>query len=97
VNEKKWNSISAADRAAIMSISGEKLAKLAGKSYAEHELAAQQKLSADGMTIKEASPKLMAQLEVALKPMAQAWVDVAKKEGMANAEAALADFRADVK
>ncbi len=97
VNEKKWNSISAADRDAIMAISGEKLAALAGKSYAAHELAAQQKLSADGMTIKDASPKLMAQLQEALKPLGQAWVDSAKKAGMTNPEAALAEFRADVK
>jgi TRAP-type C4-dicarboxylate transport system substrate-binding protein len=97
VNEKKWNSISAADREAIMAISGEKLAALAGKSYAEHELAAQQKLSADGMTIKDASPKLMGQLQEALKPLGQAWVDSARKAGMANPEAALAEFRADIK
>ena len=97
VNEKKWNSISAADRDAIMAISGEKLAALAGKSYAQHELDAQQKLSADGMTIKDASPKLMAELQQALKPMGQAWIDSAKKAGMANPEAALAEFRADIK
>jgi TRAP-type transport system periplasmic protein len=97
VNEKKWNSISAADRDAIMAISGEKLAALAGKSYAQHELDAQQKLSADGMTIKDASPKLMAELQQALKPLGQAWIDSAKKAGMANPEAALAEFRADIK
>ncbi|MCL4745531.1 MAG: TRAP transporter substrate-binding protein [Burkholderiaceae bacterium] len=94
VNSKKWSSISAPDRDAIMAISGEKLAALAGKSYAEHELAADKNLKAQGMTIKDASPELMAELEQRLSVVGQAWVNTAKAAGLTNAEAVLAEFRA---
>ena len=96
VNEGKWNSISEADRAAIMGVSGEALAAKAGTNYAASEAAATETLAASDMTIEEASPALMDQLREALAPVEADWIERARAAGLEDPEAVLRGFRDDL-
>src|SRR5437764_189876 len=56
MNEDKWNKLSKQDRDAIMSVSGEALAQLAGKAWDAPEAAARGRMTAAGVEITDASP-----------------------------------------
>ncbi|MGE0097441.1 MAG: TRAP transporter substrate-binding protein [Hydrogenophaga sp.] len=94
INEKKWNEISEADRRAIMGISGEALATSIGKAYNRIDGEGVDALRKNGGTIEVASPQLMADLKSTLRPVEQAWIDAAKKKGMADADKMLEEYRA---
>jgi len=97
VNEAKWNTISAADRKAIMDVSGEKLAGIAGKKYGDAELRARASLSVAGVNINDGGPALAAELQKRLMKIEQEWAVKAKEAGMADPLKALAELRASVK
>jgi TRAP-type C4-dicarboxylate transport system substrate-binding protein len=94
LNEQTWNSISEADRAAIMSVSGEVLAQKAGENYANSDIAALVDLKAEGLTVAKASPALMDELRAALAPVEADWIARAGKAGLEDPAAILKEFRA---
>ncbi|TWG92810.1 TRAP-type C4-dicarboxylate transport system substrate-binding protein [Mesorhizobium sp. J18] len=96
VNEQKWESISEADRKAIMDLSGEKLAAKAGENYAASEKVAYGKLEAEGVKIEDAQAGLVGELKEKLASVDQKWFESAKKAGLENPEAVLNEFRAEL-
>jgi TRAP-type transport system periplasmic protein len=96
VNEAKWGSISEADRAAIMEVSGEALAQKAGQNYADSDTAAMDELTSAGMTVAEASPALMEELRSALAPVEEDWITRAKEAGLSDPAGILKQFRDDL-
>ena len=88
-NPKKWAAISAADRAAIMKISGEAGARAIGGSWdvGDRRGAAYSKSSNAQWT--EMGAGFRTQVEKAFRPMRDAWVKAAKAKGV-DGEAALA-------
>ena len=59
MNEDKWNKLSKQDQDAIMSVSGEALARLAGKAWDATDRAALEVMKKVGIQISEASPELV--------------------------------------
>ena len=59
MNEDKWNKLSKQDQDAIMSVSGEALARLAGKAWDATDAAALEEMKRVGIQISEASPELV--------------------------------------
>ena len=59
MNEDKWNKLSKEDQDAIMSVSGEALARLAGKAWDEADAAGIAEMKKIGIKIDEASPALI--------------------------------------
>ena len=59
MNEDKWNKLAKEDQDAIMSVSGEALARLAGKAWDATDRAALEEMKKAGIQIHEASPELV--------------------------------------
>jgi TRAP-type C4-dicarboxylate transport system substrate-binding protein len=97
VNEDKWASISEQDRAAIMAISGEKLAADMGVVLYQAELSAAELLRNEGVTISDLPETVFPAIEVAFEPVDAAWVAKAQEAGLSDAREVLDNFRAEVK
>ena len=93
INKKKWESISAKDREAIMKLSGEALSRRFAV-YDELESKARADAAAAGISIKAASPAFVADLMKLAAPLEQAWLADAKAAGVDGA-AALAFYKAE--
>ena len=94
-NPKKWAALSAADREAIMGISGEAGARAIGGSWdvGDRRGAAYSKASKAQWTEMDAG--FRAAVEKAFRPMRDAWIEAAKAKGVDGA-AALAFMREQV-
>ncbi len=95
MNEDKWNKLSKQDQDAIMSVSGESLARLAGKSWDAADKEGWEALRAAGAQIQEASPAFVADVRKRTEPLVQDWIKAAKAKGI-DGEKALAEFRAEL-
>lgn len=95
LNRNKWNSISAADREAILKVSGETLARRSA-AWDVVERDSRQKFIDAGKKVLPASAEFTAALEKAWAFTADEWVESAKKSGV-DGDAALAYFREQAK
>ena len=97
VNEDKWNQISEEDRAAIMELSGEKIASAAGELFQKAESDAIAQTEAERPDeIATASPELTSEIEAAFQPIYDSWVERAGAAGLEDPQAVLDEFRADL-
>lgn len=96
VNSDKWKTIPAADQQAIMAVSAEKLAAAIGKAYAAADQASVDAMKEAKYSLERASPALAADLRRTMAPIEQEWIAKAKKKGITDPAAALADFRSSV-
>ena len=95
MNEAKWKQISDADKAAIEKLSGEALARRAGKAWDKHDQIGEKAMRDAGIPIVNASPQFVAELKGKLAPIEGAWAEKAKAKGLDGA-ATLADLRAEI-
>lgn len=95
MNEEKWNKLSKQDQDAINSVSGEALARLAGKSWDAADKEGWEALRAAGATIQDASPAFVADVRKRTEPLVQDWIKAAKAKGI-DGDKALAEFRAEL-
>ncbi len=96
LNEDVWNRISEQDRAAIMEISGEELARKAGANYAASDADAVAEITEGGLKIEDASPAFVEAVKTQLAPVEADWIARAKAEGLEDPAAALSSFREDM-
>lgn len=96
VNKDAWNSISEKDRAAIREISGEAIATTAGKEQKVVLEEAFEAFRAAGTKIETVSPEVEAEIKRILAPEEEAWLKLAKEEGVANPEAMLTELREEM-
>ena len=97
MNEKKWNTLSEADRAAIENISGEAFASQWGEVFNQQNTTAEKTLRDAGHTFSTPAPELVSKIgEIRSKMMAD-WETEAKKVGIADPKAVLTDFETDYK
>jgi TRAP-type C4-dicarboxylate transport system substrate-binding protein len=96
VNQAKWDALSAADKKAIDSVSGEEVAKLAGAMWDKADADGKAGLIKLGTTFTTANPTMMKNLHGKLDSMTDEWIAAAKKKGV-NGKAALDYFIAQVK
>ncbi|WP_170311863.1 TRAP transporter substrate-binding protein [Sulfitobacter sabulilitoris] len=92
MNQGKFDSLSEADRTAIMEVSGEKLARAFGAAWQNDEDVALADLG--NLTVVEASDEFLAEFKQAIEPVEAAWVEKAKAAGLADPASTLANFRA---
>ncbi|MEO8310495.1 MAG: TRAP transporter substrate-binding protein [Caldimonas sp.] len=86
MNEDKWNKLSKQDQDAIMSVSGEHLARLAGKSWDAADKVGLDALKAANVTILEASPAFVAEVHQRTAPLVQDWIKSATAKGVDGAK-----------
>lgn len=95
INEGKWNSLSAADRAAIEKVSGDAFAPLM-KTVDDHADEVIKKFVAEGGQMVRAPAAVANGVKNAYAPIEAEWLDEAKKRGV-DGRAALDFFRAQVR
>src|SRR6478735_7194673 len=96
MNEDKWNKLSKQDQDAIMSVSGEALALLAGRSWDATDAAALEEMKRVGIQISTAPPELVKGIQERSKPIDDKWVKDATAKGIDGAKV-LAEFREELK
>ena len=95
MNERKWKALSAADRDAIMKLSGETYARRAGKVFLLEDAKALQARRAGPIKVEEASPEFRKEIAQGFNFVEQAWLAKAKEAGL-DGPAALKYFRDQV-
>ena len=96
MNEEKWNKLSKQDQDAINSVSGEALARLAGKAWDAADKGGMDALKAAGVNIQQASPAFIAEVRSRTEPLANNWIQAANAKGLDGAKV-LAEFREELK
>jgi TRAP-type C4-dicarboxylate transport system substrate-binding protein len=96
MNADRFNSLPKADQDAIMSVSGEKLSRLAGRAWDERDQRGWQAMRDKNMTITQASPEFVNAMKEKIVTLEQAWFAEAKAKGFDGAKA-LAELREEVK
>src|SRR5882757_9617660 len=96
MNEDKWNKLSKQDQDAIMSVSGEKLAVLAGKAWDATDAAALEEMKKVGIQITNPSPEFVKDVQAPSKAIDDKWVKDATAKGVDGAKV-LAEFHDEIK
>ncbi|HUY04897.1 MAG TPA: TRAP transporter substrate-binding protein DctP [Rhodocyclaceae bacterium] len=82
INKAKWASLSEQDRAAIMSVSGEKMAALVGRASNKSATEALAKMKADGIKVVYATPAFYTAMQKAAVPSFKQYEAIAAKHGV---------------
>ncbi|MBE0615073.1 MAG: TRAP transporter substrate-binding protein DctP [Burkholderiales bacterium] len=92
INKGKWGKLSKKDQAAVLSVSGEKLAAHVGKAYEKAAADALGKMKAGGIKVVEADSGFYAAMQKAAEPSFKRFNAVATKNGI-DGDALVAQFR----
>jgi TRAP-type C4-dicarboxylate transport system substrate-binding protein len=95
MNEAKFNGLSPADQAAVMNVSGENFARLAGRSFEDSDQKGLVQLKDAKSNLATASPAFVDQIRKATQPVVDAWAKEAAAKGV-DGPATLAALRAEV-
>lgn len=95
-NEKKWKRLSKADKAAIDSVSGERVAVNAGRKTDSLDKVVAADAKKKGITFEAASPEFVAAMKKSAAHFTTEWIATAKSRGVDGA-AALAYFKSQAK
>ena len=96
MNEDKWNKLSKQDQDAITSVSGEALARLAGKAWDAADKVGIEALKAAGVAIVDANPAFVADVRKRTEPLISDWVKAANAKGIDGAKV-YAEFHEELK
>ena len=96
MNEDKWNKLSKQDQDAITSVSGEALARLAGKAWDAADKVGIEALKAAGVTMDDANPAFVADVRKRTEPLISDWVKAANAKGIDGAKV-YAEFHEELK
>jgi TRAP-type C4-dicarboxylate transport system substrate-binding protein len=96
MNEDKWNKLPKQDQDAIAKLSGEHIARLAGRSWDEADKKGLEALQKSGVKIVNANPAFVAEVQKRSAPIVDDWIKKASAKGI-DAAAVLAEFRAELK
>jgi TRAP-type C4-dicarboxylate transport system substrate-binding protein len=96
MNQDAWNKLSKADQDLILSVSGDQIARRAGKAWDAADRAAEEQLLKAGVVMGEASPQLVQEIQSKAQVLEQEWVKAVTAKGVDGAKA-LSDFRSEIK
>lgn len=96
INKSKWMAISKADRAAIMKVSGEHLARMVGQAANQARDQAVATMKKNGIQFLKADAQFTATMEKAGSGLIKTWISQADKMGV-NGQQALDYYQAQVK
>ncbi len=95
MNQAKYDSLSADDKAAVDKASGLALAELAGRAWAEGDNAGHEHAVAEGNTLTVADAELNTAIQAKVASVEAAWIEAANAKGV-DAVAVLAAYRDEV-
>ena len=96
MNEQAFERLSEADRAALLKLSGEHIARMAGKAWGDADTAGLASMKAKNVEVHQADDKLVADIKARTAPFEKAWLDAAKAKGI-DGPRVLQAFRDEVK
>ena len=96
MNEGKWNKLPKQDQDAILTLSGETLARAVGKSWDNADRAGLEALKKTGVNIAPATPALVKEAQAVAKPIIQDWIKQATAKGVDGTKV-YAEFQAELK
>jgi TRAP-type C4-dicarboxylate transport system substrate-binding protein len=96
MNEGAWNKLAKADQDLVLSVSGEHLARRAGKAWDAADAAAADQLKKFGVAVSEASPELVEEVRAKGAALEREWIKAVAAKGVDGAKA-LAEFREEIK
>jgi TRAP-type C4-dicarboxylate transport system substrate-binding protein len=96
MNEDKWNKLSKQDQEAIDKISGEYIARMAGRSWDDADARGLEALKKSGVKIVNANSELVAEVKKRSAPLVEDWIKQASAKGV-DAAKILAEFREELK
>jgi TRAP-type C4-dicarboxylate transport system substrate-binding protein len=82
MNESAWKKISPADQAAINKLTGEPLARIAGKAWDRADARGEKAIRDANIPIVTADAKFIAEIKQRLSGLEQAWIEKAKAKGV---------------
>ena len=86
MNQEKWDKLPKQDQDAILAVSGEVLARLAGKAWDAADKAAFDAMKTANVEIIDASPAFIADVKKRTEPLAQEWIKSANAKGVDGAK-----------
>lgn len=95
MNPGSFKKLSKEDQDAIMSVSGEHFARIAGKGWDNADTAGIEAMKADGVEIITASDEFVNEIKSKTAPVEAAWVAAVKEKGL-DGEKVLEDLRAEI-
>ena len=95
MNPKTFASLSAADQAAVMKVSGENFARLAGKAWDKVDVIGLEAMKADGVEVIDASDDLVNQIRARTATIEDNWIGEVKGKGVDGAKV-MAELRAEI-
>src|SRR5438128_10957130 len=96
MNEDKWSKLPRQDQEAIEKISGEHIARLAGRSWDEADAKGMEALKKSGVKIVNADAELVAEVKKRSAPIIEDWITKAKTKGV-DAARILKEFHEELK
>jgi TRAP-type transport system periplasmic protein len=96
MNEQALAKLPEADRAVLLKLSGEHIARVAGKAWGDADTAALESLRAKNVVFHQASPKLVADVKARTASFEKAWMDAAKAKGI-DGPKVMQEFHATLK
>lgn len=96
MNQEKWDKLSKADQDAITSVSGEALARLAGKAWDAADRNGLEIMKKAGVNITPATPEFIKEMQEISKKLDADWIKAANAKGLDGAKV-LAEFREELK
>ncbi len=96
MNQDKWDKLPKQDQDAILSVSGEVLARLAGKAWDAADKVGIDAMKAANVEVVEASPAFVAEVKQRTAPLVQAWIKSADAKGVDGAKA-YAEYQEELK
>jgi len=96
MNEDRWNKLPRQDQEALEKISGEYIARLAGKSWDEADAKGMEALKKSGVKIVQANPAFVAEVKKRSAPIVDDWITKASAKGV-DAGKILKEFHEELK
>ncbi|MEO8081830.1 MAG: TRAP transporter substrate-binding protein [Caldimonas sp.] len=96
MNQDKWDKLSKQDQDAIMSVSGEHLARMAGKAWDAADKVGIETMKAANVKMIQASPAFIAEVDKRTEPLVAQWIKSADKEGI-DGKKVYAEFHEELK
>lgn len=97
MNPATWNKLGKQDQDAINKLSGEHAARLFGRGWDKVDIRGQAFMQASGVQSIKASKSFVDEVAARTAGLETKWVADAKAKGLANADAVLRDYRAEIK
>ncbi len=97
MNPATWNKIAKPDQDAITKLTGEHAARLFGRGWDKVDIRGQAFMQASGVQSIKASKAFVDEVAAKTSGLEKKWIADAKAKGLANADAVVKEYRAEIK